>query len=69
MNGYRMKTTEQLIEMYSFEAGRINQEDKKHTQRLIKTELKRRFDITLRLLDTDEVAEKPQLAFKYLLGK
>lgn len=69
MNEYRTKTTEQLIEMYAFEAGRINQEDKKVTQRLIKTELNRRFDTTLRLLDTDEVAEKPQMAFNYLLGK
>lgn len=69
MNGYRMKTTEQLIEMYAFEAGRVNQEDKKIAQCHIKTELKRRFDTTLRLLDTDEVMEKPQLAFNYLLGK
>ena len=41
---YRLWTTEELIEAYAWEAGRINQEDRKRTQRLIKQELKRRFD-------------------------
>ena len=50
---YRLWTTEELIEAYAWEAGRINQEDRRRTQRLIKQELKRRFDATLRLLDDE----------------
>ena len=66
---YRLWTTEELIEAYAWEAGRINQEDRRRTQRLIKQELKRRFDATLRLLDdeqtTQEAPEKGLLLVHY----
>ena len=36
---YRLWTTEELIDAYAWEAKRINQEDRKRTQQLIKQEL------------------------------
>ena len=66
---YRLWTTEELIEAYAWEAGRINQEDRKRTQRLIRQELKRRFDATLRLLDDEQTTQNPKGTFRYLLGE
>ena len=66
---YRLWTTEELIDAYAFEAGRINQQDREITQRLIKKELKRRFDATLRLLDDEQTAENPHGTFRYLLNE
>lgn len=66
---YRLWTTEELIDAYAFEAKRINQEDRKQTQRLIRQELKRRFDATLRLLDDDQTTENPQGTYRYLLNE
>jgi len=66
---YRLWTTEELIEAYAFEAGRINQEDREITQRLIKKELKRRFDATLRLLDDEQTVENPHGTYRYLLNE
>ena len=65
---YRLWTTEELIEAYAWEAGRINQEDRKRTQRLIKQELKRRFDTTLRLLDDEQTTQNPKGTYRYLLN-
>ena len=65
---YRLWTTEELIEAYAWEAGRINQEDRKRTQRLIKQELKRRFDATLRLLDDAQTTQNPKGTYRYLLN-
>ncbi|MGI5873423.1 MAG: hypothetical protein ACOX8R_02035 [Bacillota bacterium] len=65
---YRLWTTEELIEAYAWEAGRINQEDRKRTQRLIKQELKRRFDATLRLLDDEQTTQNPKGTYRYLLN-
>ena len=65
---YRLWTTEELIEAYAWEAGRINQEDRKRTQRLIKQELKRRFDATLRLLDDEQTMQNPKGTYRYLLN-
>ena len=48
---------------------RINQEDRKRTQRLIKQELKRRFDATLRLLDDEQTTENPKGTYRYLLNE
>ena len=66
---YRLWTTEELIEAYAWEAGRINQEDRKITQRLIKKELRRRFNATIQLLDDEQTTEKPQGLFRYLIGE
>ena len=66
---YRLWTTEELIEAYADEAGRINQKDREITQRLIKKELKRRFDATLRLLDDEQTVENPHGTFRYLLNE
>ena len=65
---YRLWTTEELIEAYAWEAGRINQEDRKRTQRLIRQELKRRFDATLRLLDDEQTTQNPKGTYRYLLN-
>ena len=65
---YRLWTTEELIEAYAWEAGRINQEDRRRTQRLIKEELKRRFDATLRLLDDEQTTQNPKGTYRYLLN-
>ena len=65
---YRLWTTEELIEAYAWEAGRINQEDRRRTQRLNKQELKRRFDATLRLLDDEQTTQNPKGTYRYLLN-
>ena len=65
---YRLWTTEELIEAYAWEAGRINQEDRRRTQRLIKQELKRRFDATLRLMDDEQTTQNPKGTYRYLLN-
>ena len=65
---YRLWTTEELIEAYAWEAGRINQGDRRRTQRLIKQELKRRFDATLRLLDDEQTTQNPKGTYRYLLN-
>ena len=66
---YRLWTTEELIDAYAWEAKRINQEDRKRTQQLIKQELKRRFDATLRLLDDEQTTENPKGTYRYLLNE
>lgn len=65
---YRLWTTEELIEAYAWEAGRINQEDRRRTQRLIKQELKRRFDANLRLLDDEQTTQNQKGTYRYLLN-
>ena len=67
--GVIYRATEELIEAYAWEAGRINQEDRKITQRLIKKELRRRFNATIQLLDDEQTTENPQGLFRYLIGE
>lgn len=66
---YRLWTTQELIEGYAFEAGRINQKDRETAQRGIKRELKRRFDVTLRLLDDEQTTKNPEGTYRYLLNE
>ena len=66
---YKLKTTEELIKAYAFEATRLNKDDRDLTQRKIKEELKRRFNATLSLLDDEQTTENPIGTYKYLLGK
>ena len=66
---YRLWTTEELIETYAWEAGRINQEDREISQRLIKKELKRRFAATIRLLDDEQTVQNPKGTYRYLIGE
>lgn len=66
---YRLWTTQELIEAYAWEAGRINQEDRKRTQQLIKKELRRRFAETIMLLDDEQTTENPQGTYRYLIGE
>ena len=66
---YRCRSTEELIEAYAFEADRNDQKDRATTQRLIRKELKRRFDATLRLLDDEQTKANPKGTFRYLLGE
>ena len=68
-NRYRTWSTEKLISAYADEANRINQDDAKITQKLIKQELQRRFDATIRLLDDPQTATNPQGLYKYLLNE
>ena len=65
---YRLWTTEELIEAYAWEAGRINQKDRETAQRSIKQELKRRFNATLRLLDDDQTTVNWKGTYDYLLN-
>ena len=66
---YRMWTTQELIQAYAEENKRINQLDKVATQKLIKKELKRRFNATLLLLDDSQTTYNPEGTFKYLIGE
>ena len=66
---YRLWTLEELIESYAWEAKRYNQKDREKAQRLIKKELKRRFDATLRLLDDEQTTENWQGTYRYLLNE
>ena len=66
---YRLWTLEELIESYAWEAKRYNQKDREKAQRLIKKELKRRFDATLRLLDDEQTTENWEGTYRYLLNE
>ena len=66
---YILWTTEELIEGYAWEADRINQKDREITQRLIKKELKRRFNATIRLLDDEQTVRNPKGTYRYLLNE
>ena len=65
---YRLWTTEELIDSYAFEAARIDQTDRETTQRLIKEELKRRFDTLLSFLDDEQTMQNPKATFRLLLN-
>lgn len=64
-NAYLTKTAAQLVDVYCFEHGRINQQDKEVTQRLIKAELRRRFESMLTMLDYPELADHPERIYEY----
>ena len=64
-NAYLTKTAAQLVDAYCFEHGRINQQDKEVTQRLIKAELRRRFESMLTMLDYPELADHPERIYEY----
>ena len=66
---YRLWTTEELIDAYAWEAKRINQKDREDAQRLIKKELRRRFNATLRLLDDEQTVRNPKGTYRYLLNE
>lgn len=66
---YALWTTEKLIEEYAWEAKRINQRDRRQTQKLIKEELRRRFNATIKLLDDEQTTENPHGTFRYLIGE
>lgn len=67
MSYLREKTTEQLIELYAFEQGRINEDDKRQTQTRIKKELKRRFNLMMMLLDDEQTTDNPKGTYKRLI--
>lgn len=72
MNGicdYRFWTTEELIEAYAWEKGRVDRECAERTKALIKKELKRRFDETIDLLDDVQTEANPYGTYKYLIGE
>ena len=72
---YRLWETKELIEGYAWEAKRIKNEDgeiarfNRTSMRLIREELKRRFDATLRLLDDEQTIENPEGTYRYLLNE
>ena len=65
---YRLWTTEELIEAYAHESKRLSREDAQYTKMLIKAELKRRFNATLRLLDDEQTVQNPSGTYRYLLN-
>ena len=65
---YRLWTTEELIHGYAFECKRINREDRETAKRTIKSELKRRFNATIRLLDDQQTLDNPDGTYRYLLN-
>lgn len=67
MDYLREKTTEQLIELYAFEQGRINEDDKRKTQERIKKELKRRFNVMMKLLDDEQTTANPKGTYERLI--
>lgn len=67
MDYLREKTTEQLVELYAFEQGRIDDYDKILTQARIKKELKRRFNIMMTLLDDEQTTDNPKGTYRRLI--
>lgn len=65
---YRLWTTEELIEGYAFESGRIDRISAEQTKKLIKAELKKRFNATLKLLDDEQTKNNPLGTYLYLLN-
>lgn len=65
----KYKTTEELINTYAFETTQLNKEDREIAHRLIRKELKRRFNAVLSLLDDKQTTENPKGTYNYLLGK
>ena len=57
MNRYRFMTLEKLISTYVDETRRINQEDKKITQKLIKDEIRSRMNRLIRTLEDEASLE------------
>ncbi len=66
---YRLWTTEELIEGYAWEAGRIDRKSAEVTKSLIKGELERRFKATIKLLDDEQTIDNPHGTFRYLIGE
>lgn len=67
MSYLREKTTEQLVELYAFEQGRINEDDKRQTQRDIRLELIRRFNTMMKLLDDNQTTANPKGTYRRLI--
>ena len=66
---YRLWTTEELIEAYAWEATRDNQKEREEARRLLRKEVRRRFDATLRLLDDEQTIQNPKGTYRYLLNE
>ena len=66
---YRLWTTEELIDGYAWEDGRIDRKSAEVTKSLIKGELERRFKATIKLLDDEQTIDNPHGTFRYLIGE
>ena len=66
---YRLWTTQELIEGYAWEAGRIDRKSAGVTKSLIKGELERRFKATIDLLDDEQTTDNPAGTYRYLIGE
>ena len=66
---YSLWTTQELIEGYAFEAGRIDRKSAEVTKSLIKGELERRFKATIKLLDDEQTTKNPKGTFRDLLNE
>lgn len=66
---YRLWTTEELIEGYAWESKRIDAKSASQTKSLIKRELRRRFEATIKLLDDWQTEQNPGGTYRYLLGE
>lgn len=67
MDYLRKKTTEELVELYALEQGRINENDKRQTQARIKNELKRRFNVMMKLMDDEQTTANPKGTYRRLI--
>lgn len=65
---YRLWTTEELIDAYAWESTRINLKDRETSQKAIKSELRRRFNATIKLLDDEQTIQNPKGTYHYLLN-
>lgn len=66
---YYTASTKQLVEAYAFEAGRINEHDRKTTRNLIRNELERRWELFINSLDDEQTAENPNGTYRILTGE
>ena len=66
---YRTMKTEKLFDIYLDEFGRENKADAEITQKLIKKELRRRFNATLNILDDVEQSRSAVSLLNYLKGE
>ena len=64
---YYTASTKELVEAYAWEAGRINEHDRKVTQSLIKEELERRWENFISMLDDEQTKENPDGTYRILV--
>lgn len=67
MERYATMKTKTLIYNYLWEKDRVNKRDMAETQKLIKRELRKRYNCMIRSLDSDTTADDTDAIFKRLI--